>query len=300
MSEGKDGTLAAAAAAGGDGGGESGASGTLSSRGIVAIVGCGLGLGGAIAVKFASEGYSIAAMARSQASLDHVKASLGPVSKAGQQHAYYTMDATKKDDVDASFAKVVADFGGEVPIDVMVYNISESPASMQQTVMEIKPEALTESFNINALGALLCTQAVLPGMLAAKGRAMGATDKGTTKKGTILYTSTSSAFRSTAKTLRLAAGKMAVRALSQSVAKEYGKQGIHAVHIRMDCTYESPRNEALFAQMGMAEMYKTATGANKLATVADLAETYYALHEQPPMAWSNEIDLRPYTEDWTF
>ena len=128
----------------------------------------------------------------------------------------------------------------------------------------------------------------------------GHTESGTTKKGTILYTSTSSAFRSTAKTLRLAAGKMAVRALSQSVAKEYGKQGIHAVHIRMDCTYESPRNEALFAQMGMAEMYKTATGANKLATVADLAETYYALHEQPPTAWSNEIDLRPYTEDWTF
>ena len=51
-------------------------------------------------------------------------------------------------------------------------------------------------------------------------------------KGTLLYTSASSAFRATGKSAMLAAGKMALRGLSQSVAKEYGKQGIHAVHLR--------------------------------------------------------------------
>ena len=52
---------------------------------------------------------------------------------------------------------------------------------------------------------------------------------------------------------------MALRGLSQSVAKEYSKQGIHAVHLRMDCTYESPRNEAVFSAVGMGETYGKTT-----------------------------------------
>ena len=120
------------------------------------------------------------------------------------------------------------------------------------------------------------------------------------KKGTLLYTSASAAFRSGAKTAMLAAGKMALRALSQSVAKEYGKQGIHAVHLRMDCTYESPRNQAVFTSGGMDEMYGKMAGANKLADIGAIAETYYAMHVQSPMAWTNEIDLRPFQEDWTY
>ena len=56
------------------------------------------------------QGYTIAAMARSQKSLDYVKALL---AKAGdkQQHGFYAMDATKKAEVDATFAKVAAELG---------------------------------------------------------------------------------------------------------------------------------------------------------------------------------------------
>ena len=143
----------------------------------------------------------------------------------------------------------------------------------------------------------LCTQAVLPGMLASPGSVVSPGSKGVAKRGTILYTSTTGAFRSMAKTARLSAGKMALRALSQSVAKEYGKQGVHAVHLRMDCTYESARNKDMFEAMGMGDMFQQATAANKLASIDDLAETFYTLHMQSPMAWTNELDLRPYTED---
>ena len=73
----------------------------MSSKGVVAIVGCGLGLGGAIAAKFASEGYSIAAMARSQKSLDYVKEMLAKAG-TGATHGFYTMDATNKEDIDAA------------------------------------------------------------------------------------------------------------------------------------------------------------------------------------------------------
>jgi len=47
-------------------------------------------------------------------------------------------------------------------------------------------------------------------------------------------------------------------------------------------------------------MYGKMVAAKKLADIDDLAEAYYMLHTQSPMAWTNEIDLRPYTEDWTY
>jgi NAD(P)-dependent dehydrogenase (short-subunit alcohol dehydrogenase family) len=264
---------------------------------VVAIVGCGMGFGGALALRFAQEGYSIAAMARSAQSLDYVKAKLAKVQASDSEvkHGFYQMDATKKEDVDAAFAKVVAELGA---VSVLVYNISDTPKALNQTVLEIKPEDYMDTFNVNALGALLCTQAVLPAMLASDGWPCGA--KGLIKKGTILYTSATAAFRSTAKAARLAAGKMALRGLSQSVAKEYGKQGVHAVHVRMDCTYESARNEKMFESFGHADFYHKGVEANKMANIDDLAETYYQMHLQSPMAWSNEIDLRPFTEDWTY
>jgi NAD(P)-dependent dehydrogenase (short-subunit alcohol dehydrogenase family) len=218
-----------------------------STKGVVAIVGCGLGLGGAIAVKFASEGYTIAAMARSQESLDAVKDSLAKVGSA--KHGFYSLDATKKAEVDATFEKIVSDLGA---VSVLVYNVSDSPKGLRTTVLEIAPEDFLASFNLNCLGALLCTQAVLPRMIAAEGTVSNA--KGVAKKGTILYTSATSAFRSTAKSAQVACGKAALRMLSQAVAKEHGKQGVHAVHIRMDCTFESPRNEKLFTAGGMGEM----------------------------------------------
>ena len=93
---------------------------------------------------------------------------------------------------------------------------------------------------------------------------------------------------------------MALRGLSQAVAKEYACRGIHACHLRMDCTFDSPRNRAMFAGMGMSEAFDGMAGQNKLAGIAALADTYWAVARQSPMAWSNEIDLRPYTEDWTF
>ena len=87
----------------------------------------------------------------------------------------------------------------------------------------------------------------------------------------------------------IAAGKMALRGLSQSVAKEYGKSGIHAVHLRMDCTYESARNQAVFTGVGMGEMYGKMAGGQKLADIDALAETYYAMYVQSPMGWTNEV-----------
>lgn len=156
------------------------------TKGVVAIVGCGLGLGGAIAVKFANEGFSVAAMARSQSSLDHVNGLLSAIGGGTKKHGFYTMDATQKKDVDAAFAKAAAELG---LVRVMVYNISDSPKMMQTAVLDINPAEYIDCFSRNAVGALLATQACLPQMLASEGQLVSEHSKGVATKGTLLYTS---------------------------------------------------------------------------------------------------------------
>jgi hypothetical protein len=43
-----------------------------------------------------------------------------------------------------------------------------------------------------------------------------------------------------------------------------------------------------------------ALNTEALANPDDVAESYWSLHKQPRSAWSNEVELRPYTENWTY
>jgi NADP-dependent 3-hydroxy acid dehydrogenase YdfG len=38
---------------------------------------------------------------------------------------------------------------------------------------------------------------------------------------------------------------------------------------------------------------------NYTASPDDVAQTYLWICEQPKSAWSNEVELRPFTENWT-
>ena len=82
-----------------------------------------------------------------------------------------------------------------------------------------------------------------------------------------------------------------MRGLSQSLAKAYAKDGVHIVHVRLDCDLDVP---------GMRELYGEKYDPAKLARPEDVAESYWLTHLQPNSAWSNEIELRPYSEEWTY
>lgn len=106
-------------------------------------------------------------------------------------------------------------------------------------------------------------------------------------RGTILASSATAAFRGSARGPGFPMSKFALRALTQSIAKEHAKDGIHCVSIRLDCVLD---NSA--AKYGIPK--------EKSGSTADVAETYYFLAQQKPGCWTNEIDLRPNTEGWTF
>ncbi|GAB5371505.1 hypothetical protein AAMO2058_001585600 [Amorphochlora amoebiformis] len=181
---------------------------------------------------------------------------------------YVSLDVCDEKNVKAAFAEVEEKLGD---VDVLVFNASGPMAKGGILGMEIK--TMVQRWNVECLGALLCARAVIPGMLRAKG-------------GTLLFTSATSAFRGSAVLPGFAIAKFGLRALSQSIAKEYSSQGIHSCHIRIDCTLATPKN-------------KTKYDVEKMGDCDEIAKTYFFVSQQNKMGWSNEIDIRPHTEKWT-
>ncbi|KAM5434244.1 hypothetical protein MferCBS31731_006738 [Microsporum ferrugineum] len=93
--------------------------------------------------------------------------------------------------------------------------------------------------------------------------------------------------KGSAKFSSFAAGKFSLRAVAQSVAREFGPQGIHVCHAVVDGVIDTERTSHI--QSGLSDA--------KLDPEA-IAETYWHLHSQPRTTFTHEIDLRPCIEKW--
>jgi NAD(P)-dependent dehydrogenase (short-subunit alcohol dehydrogenase family) len=116
---------------------------------------------------------------------------------------------------------------------------------------------------------------VLPAMVEAGG-------------GTVLLTGASAAMRGKANFSALAVGKFGLRALAQSMAREFGPQSIHVSHVIIDGQINTPR---------IGDMMPDREEHTLLSPDA-IAETYWQLHSQDRTAWTLELDLRPSVESF--
>lgn len=82
-------------------------------------------------------------------------------------------------------------------------------------------------------------------------------------------------------------GKFGLRALGQSLAREFGAQGIHVAHIIIDGQIDNPRTKARNPPERADDTYLSADA---------IAENYWQLHVQHRTTWTLELDLRPYGE----
>jgi NADP-dependent 3-hydroxy acid dehydrogenase YdfG len=110
-------------------------------------------------------------------------------------------------------------------------------------------------------------------------------------RGSVFFSSATAAFRGSSTHPLYAIGKFGLRALSQSLSKAYANRGIHIVHFRLDCDLDVPVMRGLYGQD---------YDPGKLANPDAVAESYWLTYQQPESAWSNEVELRPYTEGWTY
>ena len=240
------------------------------SQPVCTIIGAGEGLGRALAAKFASQEFDIALISRSEAgSAAAIEAATGITANV----RFFSADATQPDTIETALAKVADEMD---EIDVLIYNARGEFTACEP--LDMTYAALEDTYRVEVVGAFAAAKTVLPAMIKRS-------------RGSIFFSSATAAYRGSRTHPLYAIGKFGLRALSQSLTKAYAKDGVHIVHVRLDCDLDVPY---------MREAYRDKYDPATLASPSDVAESYWLTHLQPQSAWSNEIELRPYTEVWTY
>ena len=244
----------------------------MSNKGVCLVIGAGDATGGAIAKRFAKDGYIACVTRRSADKLQALKAEIE--SSGGVCHAFGS-DARVEEEVIALVENIEANIA---PIDVMVFNIgANSPMSI-----------LTETARrYTKMWEMACLAGFLTGREVAK-RMVTRTDK--QHKGTIIFTGATASLRGSSGFAGFSGAKMALRALAQSMARELGPQGIHVAHPIIDGAIDTE-----FIRTTFPERYAL-KDVDGIVNPAHIADMYWMLHQQPRDAWTHELDLRPYME----
>ena len=244
------------------------------------VIGAGDATGGAVAKRFAREGFSVCATRRS---LEKLQPLLDQIHQSGGVAAGFASDARKEDDVIALIDHIESNIGS---IDVMVFNIG---ANSPNSILTETARRYTKMWEMACLAGFLNGREVAKRMVSRANNSQPQTG-GTSQKGTIIFTGATASLRGSANFAGFSGGKMALRALAQSMARELGPLGIHVAHTIIDGAIDTEFIRTLFP-----ERYALKDQGGIL-NPDHIADAYWMLHQQPRDAWTHELDLRPYME----
>src|SRR5215470_1404420 len=128
---------------------------TTQAQKVAVVVGVGAGLGAALARRFAGD-YAVALMARDRAKLEGFASQ---IAASGGRAIAVPVDVSKPDAIGAAFERTRRELGD---VDVLLYNAAMRPFGR---LMETKPSTFETTWRVNAFGAFLCAQEVVPAML---------------------------------------------------------------------------------------------------------------------------------------
>jgi NAD(P)-dependent dehydrogenase (short-subunit alcohol dehydrogenase family) len=237
-------------------------SGKPSTKPVCAVVGVGPGNGAALARRFAAAGYAVALLARGSDTS-------APLARELDGARAYECDAADAASIARAFAAIRAELG---EVDTLVWNAGSGSWG---TVESISPADFEQAWRVNAFGALVAAQEVIPAMKRAG-------------RGNILFIGATASRRGGVKTAAFAPAKAAQRSLAESMARQLWPQGIHVALLIVDGVVDLPRTRAMMRDKPDDFFIKP----------AELAETTFALTEQRRSAWSFEVEVRPFGESW--
>lgn len=244
------------------------------------VIGAGDATGGAVARRFAREGYTVCVTRRSLGKLEPL---LAQIRQAGGVAHGFGSDARKEEDVIALVEHIESSLG---PIEVMVFNIG---ANSPNSILTETARRYTKMWEMACLAGFLTGREVAKRMVA---RPQDASDSapGVQPKGTIIFTGATASLRGSSHFAGFSGGKMALRALAQSMARELGPMGVHVAHTIIDGAIDT---EFIRTQFPQRYALKDQGG---ILNPDHIADAYWMLHQQPRDAWTHELDLRPYME----
>ncbi|MBA4740726.1 MAG: SDR family NAD(P)-dependent oxidoreductase [Burkholderiales bacterium] len=236
---------------------------------LVSGVGASNGLGAAVARKFAEGGYPVVIAGRSE---EKLKNTLNELIDAGATAIMRVTDVTDA----KSVLKLIEETESTGPIEVAVHNAG---GNNWAPFLEVTEESFTTHWREHTLGSFLLAQSVLPHFLKRS-------------QGTLIFTGASGSLRGKAKFAPFSAAKGGVRNLAQSLSREFGPKNIHVGHVIVDGGIDGERLNR------RAPNLKAERGDDGMLHIDAIAEAYWMLHHQHRSAWTLELDLRPWSENF--
>jgi len=234
----------------------------------ILVVGAGDATGGAIARRFAREGFTACVTRRTEDALTPL---VGRIREEGGQARGFGCDARDEDQMQALVDTIEAEVG---PLEVVVFNIG---ANVHFPIRETTARVYRKVWEM----------AGFAGFLTGREAARVMLPRG---KGTIIFTGATASLRGGSGFSAFAGAKFALRALAQSMARELGPQGIHVAHPIIDGAIDTA-----FIRDNFPERYALKDQAGIL-NPEHIADQYWAIHAQPRDSWTHELDLRPWME----
>lgn len=234
------------------------------------VIGAGDALGGAIARRFAREGFTACVVRRNA---DQLAPLVDAIRAEGGEAVPFGVDARKEEPMVDLVGRIEREHGA---IEVAVFNIG---ANVRFPIRETTSRVY---FKVWEMG---CFAGFLMGREAAKVMV----PRG---HGTILFTGATASVRGRDGFAAFAGAKHALRALAQSMARELGPLNIHVAHVVVDGAIDTA-----FIRDSFPELYAR-KDQDGILDPEHIADSYWFLHAQPRDAWTFELDLRPWIERW--
>jgi len=227
------------------------------------VVGVGEGLGAALARRFA-EGYKVALLARSAEVIEKTAAE---IKADGGTALPLRHDATVETQIAEAYERIVHELG---PVEVLVYNGGRRPMGR---LMDTTPQVFEEAWRLHTFGAFLWSRQVVPDMLKRG-------------SGTILITGATAGIRPWPTSAGFAPAKFAVRGLAQVMSRDLHPQGVHVAYVNVDGGIDMP----------LLRKFRPDAKDENLLKPSAIADAFWYLAHQDRSVWSNELEVRPFTE----
>ena len=235
-------------------------------------VGARWGVGGAIAQKFAKEGFFVVLTTRNAANAAMLE---NAIREQGGESMIVELDLVSHDSISKAFAQIRDQVGDP---DVLVYNagyLEGRDLPPEKELLEYMPVELFETAqHISSRGPFLVAKEVLPAM-----RERG--------EGSFLISNNSSSLRGRKRLTgqSLYYPRVMMRTLAQVLTEEYSEHGVHVANVVIDGTIDSPGTRAMPRAQAHPEV---------VMNPVKIAEAFYYLHTQDKSCWTHELQLTPF------
>jgi NAD(P)-dependent dehydrogenase (short-subunit alcohol dehydrogenase family) len=236
------------------------------------------GIGGAVAQKFAREGFFVVLTTRNRANAAALEKA---IHEQGDKSMIVELDLVSPASISQAFATIREQVGNP---EVVVYNAGYLEGRDLPPEKELLEHIPLEMFDtvqhISSRGPFLVAKEVLPAM-----RERGA--------GTFLISNNAASLRGRKRLTgqSLYYPRVMMRTLAQVLTEEYSEHGIHVANVVIDGLIDSPGTRALPLAQQRPEV---------VMNPVKIAEAFYYLHTQDKSCWTHELQLTPFSTKPSF